>query len=428
MITISVTTLNAKPVAPPLAARFGKAGGTIGRSPDNTLALPDPDRKISRTHATIVFRDGGFALRDQGSVTPVVLNGEAIGNGRERPIAAGDEIRIGPYVLAVGAAAAADGESTLITTAPAAVAPGASITAPSGAAAAAEPAPLAEPVVSWQSEAPAAAPGEGITTVILHGEGEHATAAEGEHAAASGDGAEAAPTQPAAPVASPPAPTAQVAAASAAAAPAVTPVSTDELLRALLKGAGVRDVDIPGGLTPELMRKLGELLREATRGLLDMLEARASTKRDVRADMTVIVASDNNPLKFSPDLEAALTHLLVPKGRGFMPPLRALSDAYEDLRTHQVGFMAGMRSALAVVLARFDPNALEQRSGERSFADSFLPGNRKAKLWDQFTQLYGQVSNEAESDFHALFGAEFLKTYRAHAVKAPAAADSPARH
>ena len=28
-------------------------------------------------------------------------------------------------------------------------------------------------------------------------------------------------------------------------------------------------------------------------------------------------------------------------------------DAYEDLRMHQQGFMAGMRSALAVVLARF---------------------------------------------------------------------------
>jgi len=387
MLTISVTTLNAKPIAQPLAARFGEAGGTIGRSPDNTLVLLDPDRKISRTQATIVFRDGAYALRDQGSVTPVVLNGEAIGSGRERPLAAGDEIRIGPYVLAV------------------AVAEGASMPAASAPAAPAEPASVAEPVVSWQSEAPAA-PGEGITTVILH--------ADDEPAATPAVGA--------------PTTTAGVSAASAAPAPAATPISTDELLRALLKGTGVRDVDIPGGLTPELMRKLGELLKEATSGLLDMLEARASAKRNVRADLTVIVASDNNPLKFSPNLEAALTHLLVPKGRGFMPPLRALGDAYEDLRTHQVGFMAGMRSALAVVLARFDPHALEQRSGERSLADSFLPGNRKAKLWDQFTQLYGQVSNEAETDFHTLFGSEFLKTYRVHAVKPSGAADSPMQH
>src|SRR5206468_9514259 len=86
--------------------------------------------------------------------------------------------------------------------------------------------------------------------------------------------------------------------------------SNEALLRALLSGAGLRDLDVPGGLSPELMKQLGRLLREATAGLLDLLAARAMTKREVRADMTVIVASDNNPLKFSPDMEAALTHLL----------------------------------------------------------------------------------------------------------------------
>jgi FHA domain-containing protein len=187
-----------------------------------------------------------------------------------------------------------------------------------------------------------------------------------------------------------------------------------ELLRALLAGAGLKDDAIPGGLTPELMRNVGRLLHEATRGLLDLLAARASTKRQVRADMTMIAASDNNPLKFSPDLEAALAHFLVPRGRGFMPPLRAVDDAYEDLRSHQQGFMAGMRAALAVVLARFDPHALEHRAAEQSMVDSFLPTNRKAKLWDQFGQLYGDISKEAESDFHALFGEEFLKAYREH--------------
>ena len=127
-----------------------------------------------------------------------------------------------------------------------------------------------------------------------------------------------------------------------------------------------------------------------------MLAARAMTKREVRADMTVIVAKDNNPLKFSPDIEAALTHLLVPRGRGFMPPLRAVADAYDDLRAHQLGFMAGMRSALAVVLARFDPRALEQQLIGTSVVDSILPTHRKAKLWDLFGELYGTLSRMPE--------------------------------
>ena len=403
MITITVTAHNAKPVAYPLAANFDESGGTIGRAPESTLVLLDPDRKISRTHAAVAYRDGAYVLRDQGSVVPVVVNQQPLGHGREAPLRAGDEIRIGAYTLAVASDAAAQ------PAVPAATAPG--LAAP----AAAEPvrnasAPMVEPVLSWASDAPAA-PREGITTVFLSAAGAAGTAAAGADRAP-------APPPPAAP---PPAPTP----ASAPPAP-VAPVANEELLRALLAGAGLRDVEIPGGLTPQLMHQLGQLLNEATRALLDLLAARAATKREVRADMTVIVAADNNPLKFAPNTEAALTHLLVPRGRGFMPPVRAVADAYDDLRSHQEGFVAGMRAALAVVLARFDPKELEHRLSEPSVVDSFLPTSRKAKLWDLFGQVYGEISKEAQTDFHALLGQEFLRTYREHVGKLPGAGDPAA--
>jgi FHA domain-containing protein len=37
--------------------------------------------------------------------------------------------------------------------------------------------------------------------------------------------------------------------------------------------------------------------------------------------------------------------------------------------------------------------------------------NRKAKLWDQFCQLYTSIASEAEDDFHKLFGEAFAKAY-----------------
>ncbi len=113
------------------------------------------------------------------------------------------------------------------------------------------------------------------------------------------------------------------------------------MLAALLRGAGVRDLEIPGGLTPQFMEDVGAVMRETMQGLLDLLAARAHAKREVRADATIVMASDNNPLKFAPGLDAAITHLLVPRGQGFMSPLRSLSDARESLRTHQEGFVAG---------------------------------------------------------------------------------------
>ena len=196
------------------------------------------------------------------------------------------------------------------------------------------------------------------------------------------------------------------------------------VLAALLRGAGVRDIEVPGGLTPERMEELGAVMRETMRGLLDLLAARAHAKREVRADATIVMSHDNNPLKFAPGLEAALTHLLVPRGQGFLPPLRSLADARESLRTHQDGFVAGMRAALAAVLARFDPAKLEERLAASDDGGSLLPMTHKAKLWSHYEALYGEISREAETDFHFLFGEEFLRAY--HAKTKPQAAGGQA--
>lgn len=199
--------------------------------------------------------------------------------------------------------------------------------------------------------------------------------------------------------------------APGAAAQAAGEPSLDALRRAFLAGLDAPTLPIDE-LTPELMERVGRLLREATQGTLDLLLARATTKREVRADVTMIVSTNNNPLKFSPDATAALLHLLVPQGQGFLSPVAAMQDAYDDLRSHQFGFMAGLRAALAGVLRRFDPAMLEQRLAQKSMLDNVLPMNRRAKLWDLYIQLYRDIASEAEDDFHTLFGREFLRAYQ----------------
>lgn len=192
--------------------------------------------------------------------------------------------------------------------------------------------------------------------------------------------------------------------------PAAVPATGDALLDAFLHGLGV-PLRLPAGLTPELLEQIGMVLRASTQGTLDLLTARALTKREVRATVTIVAPKDNNPLKFSPDVGFALSQLLAPQGRGFMPPEVAMRDAYDDLRAHQFGFMAGMRAALAGVLKRFEPGTLEERVASRGVLDNILPGSRKARLWDLFEQMYDEISREAEDDFHALFGREFLRAY-----------------
>jgi type VI secretion system FHA domain protein len=202
-------------------------------------------------------------------------------------------------------------------------------------------------------------------------------------------------------------------AAATPAAPRAPRPPADELLQAFLDGAGVPDLAMPEGLSAETMRHIGKLLRAATQGVVDLLLARALLKRELRADMTMLRPHENNPLKFSPNAEAALHHLLAPRGQGFMPPQQAMEDAINDLRAHQMAVMAGMRAALQGVLERFDPANLEERLTRNRVIDALLLRNRKAQLWDLFLALYSDITTEAEEEFHQLFGREFLSAYEA---------------
>ncbi|MFO1330417.1 MAG: type VI secretion system-associated FHA domain protein TagH [Rubrivivax sp.] len=199
---------------------------------------------------------------------------------------------------------------------------------------------------------------------------------------------------------------------TATAAPAAAPAGSDELLKALLEGLGAAQATPPiTALTPGLMKLVGALLAESVRGAVDLLQARASIKREVRAEVTAIRPRQNNPLKFSPTAALALQHLLGPPVPGFLRAEEAMRDAYRDLRAHELAVMAGMRSALAGLLQRFDPKALETRINAKSGIGMLLSGGRRAQLWEAYQELYSQLSAEAEDDFHEVFGRAFLQAY-----------------
>ncbi|MFG6413063.1 type VI secretion system-associated FHA domain protein TagH [Roseateles sp. DC23W] len=209
-----------------------------------------------------------------------------------------------------------------------------------------------------------------------------------------------------------PPPVALPAPATAPATSATVPADQAALLAAFREGLGLPNLPA-GGLTPEFMRLLGQLIHESARGTVDLLVARAALKREVRAEATMIVAKENNPLKFSPTAEVALGHLLGPHVRGFIEPQRAMRDAFDDLRAHQLAFLAGMRAALEGLLTRFDPASLEARLTQKSVLSSLLPAARKAQLWSVFQQEYQQIAGELSDDFHQVFGREFLRAYEA---------------
>ena len=64
----------------------------IGRSPDCEIFLDDVT--VSRNHAVLVEREGGFYIEDQGSLNGTFVNRRRIDNAR---LENGDELQVGKY-------------------------------------------------------------------------------------------------------------------------------------------------------------------------------------------------------------------------------------------------------------------------------------------------------------------------------------------
>ncbi|MES9927787.1 MAG: type VI secretion system-associated FHA domain protein TagH, partial [Candidatus Thiodiazotropha sp. 6PDIVS] len=195
--------------------------------------------------------------------------------------------------------------------------------------------------------------------------------------------------------------------------PSATRDTSDEadLRAALAEGMGVPVDSLHGLAMTDLMHNLGSVMRASVEGSMSILRARAQMKGEFRMNQTMIQPVENNPLKFSINTEEALRHLVNPNPKsGYLPPLHAIVEANEDVEAHMLAVMVGMQAALQVVLQRFKPEILEKRLGQSALLEK-LPLYRQAKTWDLFTELYSEIANEAEDDFHQLFGRTFSKAY-----------------
>jgi predicted component of type VI protein secretion system len=100
-LVLRCVALNDQTMSKPLIGRFDERGGTIGRSDDANLTLPDPERGISRLQAQVLHRDNQYWLENVSSVIPVLHNGHPVGQGMQVSLHERDELTVSHYVLQV---------------------------------------------------------------------------------------------------------------------------------------------------------------------------------------------------------------------------------------------------------------------------------------------------------------------------------------
>jgi type VI secretion system FHA domain protein len=371
---------------------FNATGGSIGRSPTSDWVLPD--QFISSRHATVNYQHGVFYLEDAESTNGVFVNSpdNRLAKGERRALKTGDLILIDPYEIVVSIAdePARDVESVAPVRSTAYAAPD-------------DPfAPDSERSGSAISDIAAGLGGdpyEDVDPLKWLGGPKKAPKNSGPRAEelrnqpVVKDNYEPPPIRPAPPVAS--------------AVPPKGGESAGGELQALLEGAGLENVAV----TPELARDFGEILRIVVAGVMDVLRTRQRLKSEFRMEMTMFKPADNNPLKFSANVEDALHNLLVKRNPAYLGPVDAFEDAFADVRNHQVAMLAGVRVAFEAMLAQFDPDRLQAEFDRQLKKGSLIPAPGKLRYWDLYRERIHEMLRDTETTFRVLFGEEFARAY-----------------
>jgi len=155
---------------------------------------------------------------------------------------------------------------------------------------------------------------------------------------------------------------------------------------------------------------MGQLIRVVVEGMMQLLNARQQAKRLARSSShTMVEAFNNNPLKFSPTAEDALRILFGPTTRSYLDPYSALTQGFDDLKSHQVRTYAAMQHALIAFIQELDPATIERESGESGIAG--LVGSRKARLWDSYVARWQAKAGREGNGLIEAFMRGFAKSY-----------------
>ena len=136
-------------------------------------------------------------------------------------------------------------------------------------------------------------------------------------------------------------------------------------------------------------------------------------KDDLRMRGTSFKAADNNPLKFSANVDDAFHNLLVKRNPAYLPPADAFEEAFRDVRDHQSAFLAGMRLAFESMLSQFDPQRMQEEF-DRQMKGAILGVPAKLRYWDLYRDKYGVLTKDAEGAFRTLFVEAFAQAYEEH--------------
>jgi type VI secretion system FHA domain protein len=193
--------------------------------------------------------------------------------------------------------------------------------------------------------------------------------------------------------------------------PAFTPAAMLDTQR--VKSLLLSGLDAPAeNVTPELTDTLTQILRECIQGLLQLQQQREAMKDEFRLSVTKFKSAENNPLRFSANVEDALYNLLVKRNPAYLAPADAVTNSFKDAQWHQTAMQSAINTAFFNMLQQFDPQRFASGDGKPPGLFGKLFGSGENAAWQQYNRQYAELRKQADGGFAALFGSAFAHAYQ----------------
>jgi len=398
--------------------RFDAAGGTLGRSEQADWFLPDPERVVSGVHALIIHINGKFSVEDK-STNGLFVNRsvDALGQGNRHVLQHGDVLCMGDYEIQV---ALVDSDSKVNNTAHV----NADVTTPSAVRQSSlSGIPIADVAVSTFST-------NSINASNSVTSPKSANSAEGNHAQnrqreMTLDDHFSAPTAlipddwgsdwlnteseglPEIPQAKP------VATRVNTIEPRQNINDAPACLLAFLRGLGVSEANQQLMNSVQWWEQLGQAFQQSLHGVIEVMRERSNVKSTFRVNQTTFQQRENNPLKFSANIDDAFHNLFNRPGSSFMPAKQAIAEAFADISRHESAIVAGAGGAMEGLLQQLAPQNIEATDFGGSFVDRVNPAQRQARFWQRYKALHIDLAAELKNKDKQGVNDDFIRAYEA---------------
>ena len=203
---------------------------------------------------------------------------------------------------------------------------------------------------------------------------------------------------------------------------ATRPVSAHD--RALIDAMGLSKWNLDDEKILRINETAGHMMRDTMEGMMQVLGFRKKIKEEFRINVTTIQPVENNPLKFSANIEDAMENMFIKENKAYKAPVDALREGFQGISEHQVAVLAGMQAAFRGMLERLDPATLEERFEKYKKAGVIQLG-MKRKHWESYKDYHAEMTANLDNSFQHLFGYDFVQAYEEQMQRLVAARKQP---